>query len=357
MKYHLLFVDDNKVVLKSLQALFAQEPYVLHFAKDGPEALALLSEGLEPAAIVTDQRMPGMSGTDFLHEAKMICPDAMRLILTGHTDFTTAMDGINHSGIYRLIMKPWDKEDLKQAVADAIQHFNIRQENIRLKEEVIDKNKKLTAFNDHLEQLVEERTHALEEVYGRISNLTMELQQKVSELEGHARINKHILTIHDLQDTLQVILSVICEVIDGEQAFIYGPAQDDTLKVMAGVGYVEFGEGLSALELPGNYNLDFNIASRVFASQKPTIITSRTESDTQCNLYSYAVLPVIKDDQCLAVLEVRKSAAGENISQANVKTIDQYITPIAIAINDSLIEKDLPAWDVELDDVLQSYSS
>jgi FixJ family two-component response regulator len=356
MNYHILFVDDNKVVLKSLQALFAQEPYTLHFAKDSAGALALLSGGLEPAVIVTDQRMPGMSGTDFLQETKKICPDAMRIILTGHTDFSAAMDAINRSDIYRLIMKPWDKDDLKQAVAEAIHHFHIGQENIRLKEEVIDKNKKLTAFNEHLEKLVEERTHALEEVYGRISNLTMELQQKVSELEGHAKINQHLLTIHDLQDTLQVILSVICEVIDGEQALIYSPDQDNHLKVMAVVGYAEFGEGLCALDAAGNHNVDFAIASEVFASRKSTIIQSRSAGEALCYLYSRAFLPVIKDDQCLAVLEVRKSSAGDDISPANVKTIDQYLTPIAIAINDSLIEKDLPAWDVELDDVLQSYS-
>ncbi len=355
MEYHILFVDDNKVILKSLQNLFADEAYILHFAKDGPGALDLLADGLQPAVIVTDQEMPGMSGAEFLHEAKKIRPEAMRMMLTGYSDFKAAMDAVNHSGIFRLILKPWDNDDLKQAVDDAVHYYKVRLDNNALQDELQEKNETLTNFNEHLERLVAERTRDLEEVYIRVSNLTVELQQKVSELEGHDRINKQLLTIARLEDTLQTILEVVCEVVDGELSMVYGPqGEDNALGLLAVVGYGDFGDGLQSKDVVGDYDIDLNFTYGVYTTHKAVIVNSGHATH---DLYSCAFIPVLKDGKCLAVLEVRKSGEADNLSEDNLKTIEQYLPHVAIAIADSMVEKDLPAWEAELDDVLQSYNS
>lgn len=117
MNYTILAVDDEPANLRMLERLFRKEHRVLT-ANSGEEALALLQKE-QVSLIITDQRMPGMSGTDLLRESMRSSPDSIKIILTGYTDVEALTEAINTSRVYKFVSKPWDPIALKQTVQDA----------------------------------------------------------------------------------------------------------------------------------------------------------------------------------------------------------------------------------------------
>jgi response regulator RpfG family c-di-GMP phosphodiesterase len=117
MNYTILAVDDEPANLRMLERLFRKDYRVLT-ATTGEEALAVLKQE-EVSLIVTDQRMPGMSGTQLLRESLGTNPDAIKIILTGYSDIDALVEAINTARVYRFVSKPWDPTALKQVVQEA----------------------------------------------------------------------------------------------------------------------------------------------------------------------------------------------------------------------------------------------
>lgn len=114
----LLLVDDEENVLRALVRLFRRDGYRIHTAMRVEDAFELLAR--EPVQVIlSDQRMPGTSGTQFLSQVKEMYPDTVRLVLSGYTDLATVTDAINRGAIYRFLTKPWDDEELRRQVQDA----------------------------------------------------------------------------------------------------------------------------------------------------------------------------------------------------------------------------------------------
>jgi DNA-binding NtrC family response regulator len=112
-----LCVDDEPALLRALRMLLRAEFDVV-VAQDGVQALAMLNaERFD--VILSDQRMPGMSGAEFLKQAKVLAPHSMRLLLTGHADFSAVVSALNEGDVFRFISKPWDNHKLVQAVQEA----------------------------------------------------------------------------------------------------------------------------------------------------------------------------------------------------------------------------------------------
>ena len=112
MKDKVLFVDDEQSNLKALKRLFRNEPFDFITYNSPTEALAKI-EAIKPAVVISDQRMPEMSGTAFLEQVRNKQPHSVRIILTGHADLKAAMDAINNGHVFRFIQKPWNPEALK----------------------------------------------------------------------------------------------------------------------------------------------------------------------------------------------------------------------------------------------------
>jgi putative nucleotidyltransferase with HDIG domain len=165
----ILFVDDEKNVLHSLRRLFMDENYQIIVANSGEEALDILEANPNVGLIVSDQRMPGLTGVDFLEKAKEIVPDALRILLTGYADINAVADAINRGGAYRYVTKPWKDEELLRVIWEAAQHYSLRKENKQLNEIVKKQNLELKKWNSQLEFLVQEQT--------------LEIQKKSKELE------------------------------------------------------------------------------------------------------------------------------------------------------------------------------
>ena len=117
IKPRVLFVDDEPRVLTSMRMLF-RDHYELFFAEGGQQALDLLKT-TRVDVIVSDQRMPNMTGIELLHAAREINPHAMRILLTGYSDLKAVIGSVNEAEIFRFVNKPWSNEVLSSTVANA----------------------------------------------------------------------------------------------------------------------------------------------------------------------------------------------------------------------------------------------
>ncbi len=117
----LLLVDDEASILSSLKRLLRQDGYEILTASNAEQGLVLLAS--HPVdVIVSDQRMPGMSGVKFLRQAKIMYPDTARLVLSCYTDLQAVTDAVNEGAIYKFLSKPWNDALLRAAIESAF-HF------------------------------------------------------------------------------------------------------------------------------------------------------------------------------------------------------------------------------------------
>jgi len=130
MQYTILAVDDEPANLRMVERLLRKDYRVLT-ANDGEQALEILKRE-QVSLIITDQRMPGISGTELLRQSQHSAPDAMRIILTGYADVDALIDAINTSRVYRFVSKPWDPIQLKNTVHNALLDYQMRIEHNRL---------------------------------------------------------------------------------------------------------------------------------------------------------------------------------------------------------------------------------
>jgi two-component system response regulator HupR/HoxA len=141
-------VDDEPDILRSFRFNYGDEFDVL-VAESGAAALELLARH-DPAVIVADQRMPIMSGVDFLERAMAVRPDANRIILTGYTDVDSIVQAINTGRVFRYVTKPWDSEELRLTLRRAVEMFHLTRENARLVQELRVANERLATENAYL---------------------------------------------------------------------------------------------------------------------------------------------------------------------------------------------------------------
>ncbi len=116
-KGHVLCVDDEPALLRSLQWLLEKD-FEVRIALGGEEGLKEIGAH-DFDVIISDQRMPGMTGAEFLGQARVLAPRAMRILLTGYTDMEALLSSVNDGEIWRFVNKPWDREELSQLVETA----------------------------------------------------------------------------------------------------------------------------------------------------------------------------------------------------------------------------------------------
>ena len=327
-----LFVDDEVNILKTLRRLFLDEDYDLHVACGGQEALDLIESGVSPTVIVSDQRMPGMGGAEFLEKAKVLVPDSIRMVLTGYADINAAVAAINLGGIYRYIMKPWNDDDLKLTVHDAIEHYNLIQLTRSLTLELKEKNEALAELNRDLEKKVELRTK--------------EIQLKVKELEGRDKIQQYLLNVHPLDETLQLVVDVAAEVVNTKWAALYLVADDSTVPLQKAAAPNDLLLSTEALKC---------LFSFVIEHLKPTAadvagVLSGGDSMEDCHV---TAIPIKTKDTLYGVLFVSLQE-GDKMTAASGRSLMSYCEQAAIAIKDSKLAEQIPDLGSDLDDILKN---
>ena len=137
MKYKILIVDDEPSNLRTLERLFRNEYEVLA-AASAVEALSLLQQH-DVALLISDQRMPEMSGIELMARTVKLRPHMVRILLTGYTDISSLIEAINSGHVYKYVTKPWANDDLLVTVARALEHY----ETIRSRHNLLMTNERL----------------------------------------------------------------------------------------------------------------------------------------------------------------------------------------------------------------------
>ncbi|HEX8843580.1 MAG TPA: response regulator [Pyrinomonadaceae bacterium] len=153
MAYKIMVVDDEPANLRLLERLFRRD-YTVVSAASGEEALKLLDHH-DVALLITDQRMPGMTGIELLKQTVNTRRHMVRIILTGYTDVGALVEAINCGHVYKYVQKPWDNDELRLTVERALEHY----ETNRSRHELEQANRRLSA------RLIEV-THDLARIHG-----------------------------------------------------------------------------------------------------------------------------------------------------------------------------------------------
>lgn len=176
----LLFVDDEPNVLKALKRLFRSAEYSVHLAESGASGLDILQT--QPIdLIISDMRMPQMDGAEFLSRAAENYPDTVRILLTGYADIESTIAAVNNGRIYSYCSKPWEDNELRILVNNALEQKRLRQERQRLYDIVQRQNLELKELNSSLEEKVEKRTEQLKKSLHVIEQANESLKRQYNE--------------------------------------------------------------------------------------------------------------------------------------------------------------------------------
>ena len=172
----LLLVDDEENILKSLRRLLRHESYQILTASGGEQALQLLrQESVD--LVISDARMPGMDGATLLAEVQQRWPECVRILLTGQADHSTTIKAINQGRIYCYISKPWDDEELRLTIRQALAFQRSERERERLERLTQEQNLRLQELNATLEQRVIARTAELQQTADMLDLAYAELRR------------------------------------------------------------------------------------------------------------------------------------------------------------------------------------
>jgi diguanylate cyclase (GGDEF)-like protein len=222
-KRRLLLVDDEQNILSALKRLLRRDGYLIYTASSGLEALALL-DGTEVDVIVSDQRMPGMLGADFLRAARAKYPDTVRIMLSGYTELQSVTDAVNEGAIYKFLTKPWDDELLRGHISEAFRIKEAADENRRLSGALGGLNEQLASANRQLKELLDERQRRL-------------LHDEISL--GIAQEALHLIPVPVLgvdEGGLVVLANAAAEQLWSDQGFILGRTLESLAPGLSGPG-------------------------------------------------------------------------------------------------------------------------
>ena len=144
-RHPILYVDDEPFALETFRAQF-KEDFTIHIAPDAEEAQRILGEN-EIAVILTDQRMPKLSGVELLKRVKTQRPNAVRMLITAYTEMDLVIEAINEGNVYRYITKPYNEDDLRNTLRQGIETYYLLRERERLEAEKIETTKRMARAN------------------------------------------------------------------------------------------------------------------------------------------------------------------------------------------------------------------
>jgi len=173
-EFRILCVDDEKNVLRAIERVFLDENYEILSTTSAEEGLEILNTCKPVQIVISDYRMPGKNGVDFLKEVCQRWPDTVRIVLSGYVDAASIVSAINEGQIYKFIPKPWNDDELKVTISNALERYFLHKKKVELTEELGRRNDELNEINDNLEKLVWERNAELvfqNEVLSRSQNI------------------------------------------------------------------------------------------------------------------------------------------------------------------------------------------
>jgi response regulator RpfG family c-di-GMP phosphodiesterase len=197
----ILLVDDDPIILSAFQRLLHREENLEVVATTSPEEAIQKISTETFAVILSDQHMPAMEGTQLLEKARELAPETIRIILTGDANIQAALEAINRGEVYRFLTKPWNNDELRLTVRQAVAQFELVIENKVLNELTQKQNLELKDLNQNLEGKVVERTE-------KITLLNKQLEKSFLEtvevLAGLSEMHSTVIGNHSKRVALLV---------------------------------------------------------------------------------------------------------------------------------------------------------
>lgn len=206
-----LLVDDEQSILAALRRLLRREGYEIYTAESGAEALEIFDAQGPFDLVMSDFRMPGMTGAELLRQVRDRSPDALRIVLSGYSEVHALIDAINDGAIYKYLTKPWNDEELKLNLRRAIEQRALERANSDLVQEIAQQNEKLRVLNAELDQRAND------------ANLGLSFTQELMEF-----IHAGVLCI-DPHGVVVGANSRMSEMLPGDQAEVIGMPADEVL--------------------------------------------------------------------------------------------------------------------------------
>ncbi|MCL6524154.1 MAG: hybrid sensor histidine kinase/response regulator [Thermoflavifilum sp.] len=191
-RVRILYVDDEVNNLVAFKATFRRD-YEVFTAPNIEEAYAILREKQPLHLIIADQRMPGMTGVEFLTDIRKKYPDPLRVLLTAHMDLEALIEAVNEGRIYRYIRKPWNEAELHNTIHNAYEIYTTRQE-LREKMQMLEKT------NDELSRFIYSASHDLRSPLMSILGILnlAKMDQSVVDPNGYLQmIESSVLRLDD----------------------------------------------------------------------------------------------------------------------------------------------------------------
>jgi response regulator RpfG family c-di-GMP phosphodiesterase len=138
---NVLYIDDEPHNLTAFKAAFRRD-YNIYLAESAEEGKSVLDKH-NIHVILSDQRMPGVTGIEFFQSILNTYPEPIRILITGYTDVNAVIDAINLGQVYKYLTKPWNENDIRIFIDKAFEVFRLRRENAELTSKLLDANKKL----------------------------------------------------------------------------------------------------------------------------------------------------------------------------------------------------------------------
>ncbi len=154
LHYRMLVVDDEPNILTALRRLFRKDPLDLIAASTAEEALETIKK-YKIHVLLTDNKMPGMDGTELVRKVKEISPDTIRIMVSGQSDMEAVLSAVNDGEIFRFIQKPWSDIDLKITVNLAMAHCRLVHENYRAKKRLAEAERLLRVVEEKYPEVYE----------------------------------------------------------------------------------------------------------------------------------------------------------------------------------------------------------
>lgn len=220
--FTVLAVDDEPNIVSALRRTLRSRGFTVHTALSGAEGLRAL-EAQPVDAIISDMRMPEMTGAQFLQAARARMPEAVRILLTGYSDITSTIEAVNNGEIFRYLSKPWDDDVLLSVLHDGLERKRLARERDQLLALTREQNLQLQAHAEELEGKVRERTADLRKANERITGdfqgtvkmLATILEKRPGLTDGSSRrVAEHVKNLGprvglngaELQDTIYAAL-------------------------------------------------------------------------------------------------------------------------------------------------------
>jgi|GEM_PF-163539 len=313
-----LVVDDLPDNLDVLCRSLEDTGYNVMVATDGQSALEV-ADYAEPDLILLDVMMPGIDGYETCRRLKASDKtlETPVIFLTARDETEGIIEGFQVGGV-DYVTKPFKKEELLVRIRTHLTMARLA--------------RNLAELNAHLEDKVTERT--------------LQLQLKVSELEGKDRIAQHMLEFNALEDTLNLVLKTLVEVLGMSQAIIY-LLENDQLQPRAAIGLKNPNEVSSAEQLQ---------AFTPSAEEQTALDTVCAHAAPLRNEISeppFATVPILRGENLLGIVQVARQ--DRKIANEEIETLVSFALQAAVAISDAQVRQDPAAWEDQLDEVLEMH--